>query len=87
MGVTPTSVEAELIDVAAAAGHKWLLTPEGVGLLYLSDRARERLEPTLVGWISVPDPEDYGNFEQGWKGGALAWETGTALRIIMSGSS
>jgi cysteine desulfurase/selenocysteine lyase len=85
MGVMPTSVEAELIDVAAAAGHKWLLTPEGVGLLYLSDRARERLEPTLVGWISVPDPEDYGNFEQGWNRGALAWETGTGPSALIHG--
>jgi selenocysteine lyase/cysteine desulfurase len=78
-------VEAELIDVAAAAGHKWLLTPEGVGLLYLSDRARERLEPTLVGWISVPNPEDYGNFEQGWNRGALAWETGTGPSALIHG--
>lgn len=85
MGVMPTSVDAELIDVAAAAGHKWLLTPEGVGLLYLSDRARERLEPTLVGWISVPDPEDYGDFEQGWNRGALAWETGTGPSALIHG--
>jgi len=85
MGVMPTSVEAELVDVAAAAGHKWLLTPEGVGLLYLSDRARERLEPTLVGWTSVPDPEDYGDFEQGWNPGALAWETGTSPSALIHG--
>lgn len=85
MGVTPTSVVAELIDVAAAAGHKWLLTPEGVGLLYLSDRARERLEPTLVGWRSVPDPEDYGDFKQGWNRGALAWETGTGPSALIHG--
>lgn len=85
MGVMPTSVEMELIDVAAAAGHKWLLTPEGVGILYISDRARERLEPTLVGWISVPDPEEYGNFEQGWNRGALAWETGTCPTALIHG--
>jgi cysteine desulfurase/selenocysteine lyase len=85
MGVMPTNVEAELIDVAAAAGHKWLLTPEGVGLLYLSDRARERLEPTLVGWTSVPHPEDYDDFEQRWNRGALAWETGTGPSSLVHG--
>lgn len=85
MGVVPTNVEAELIDVAAAAGHKWLLSPEGVGLLYLSDRARERIQPTLVGWVSVPDPEDYQNFEQGWNRGALAWETGTGSSALIHG--
>ncbi len=85
MGALPLDVEAELVDAAAGACHKWLLTPEGVGVLYLSDRARERIEPTLVGWVSVTDPEDYANFEQDWKGGALAWETGTAPTALIHG--
>lgn len=85
LGVIPLDVQSELVDVAAGAGHKWLLTPEGVGFLYLSDRARERLQPTLVGWISVPDPDDYSNFEQGWKKGTLAWETGTAPIALIHG--
>ena len=85
LGVVPTDVEAELIDVAAGASHKWLLAPEGVGYLYLSDRARERIQPTLVGWISVPNPEDYFNFEQGWNRGTLAWETGTGPMALVHG--
>jgi selenocysteine lyase/cysteine desulfurase len=85
LGVIPTDVEAELIDVAAGGGHKWLLTPEGVGYLYLSDRARERIQPTLVGWISVPNPDDYFNFEQGWNRGTLAWETGTGPASLLHG--
>ena len=85
MGVVPTSVEAELIDVAAGAGHKWLLTPEGVGIHYLSDRARDRIGPTLVGWTSVPDRDDYLNFEQEWNRGALAWETGTTPTALIHG--
>lgn len=85
MGALPIDTQAEWIDVAAGACHKWLLTPEGVGLLYLSDRARSRLEPSLVGWTSVKDPEDYGNFEQGWRDGALAWETGTAPTSLIHG--
>jgi len=85
LGVIPTDVEAELIDVAAGASHKWLLSPEGVGYLYLSDRARERIQPTLVGWVSVPNPDDYLNFEQGWNRGALAWETGTCASSLLYG--
>lgn len=85
LGVIPIDVEAELVDVAAAAGHKWLLTPEGVGLLYLSARARERIQPTLVGWVSVPNPDDYANFEQGWNRGTLAWDTGTGPTAIIHG--
>ena len=85
LGVVPIDVESELIDVAAAGCHKWLLTPEGVGLLYLSERARERIQPTLVGWISVPTPEDYNNFEQGWNRGTLPWETGTGPASLFYG--
>ena len=85
LGVIPTDVQAEFVDVAAGAGHKWLMAPEGVGYLYLSDRARERIQPTLVGWISVPNPDDYLNFEQGWNKGTLAWETGTGPASLFYG--
>jgi cysteine desulfurase / selenocysteine lyase len=85
LGVVPTDVEAEFIDIAAGASHKWLLAPEGVGYLYLSDRARERIQPTLVGWVSVLNPDDYLNFEQGWNRGALAWETGTGPTALIHG--
>jgi cysteine desulfurase/selenocysteine lyase len=85
LGVIPLNVEAELIDVAAGASHKWLLAPEGVGYLYLSDRARERVVPTLVGWVSVAEPEDYENFDQEWNHGTLAWETGTGATALIHG--
>jgi selenocysteine lyase/cysteine desulfurase len=85
MGVLPIDVEAELVDAAAGACHKWLLAPEGIGLLYLSDRARERVEPTLVGWTSVPQAEDYGTFAQPWREGALASETGTLPTALIHG--
>jgi selenocysteine lyase/cysteine desulfurase len=85
LGVVPINVEAELIDVAAGAGHKWLMAPEGVGYLYLSDRARERIQPTLVGWVSVPEPLDFVNLNQGWNRGTLAWETGTGPAALFYG--
>ncbi|MEK6281499.1 MAG: aminotransferase class V-fold PLP-dependent enzyme [Acidobacteriota bacterium] len=85
LGVVPLDVQSQLIDVAAGACHKWLLTPEGVGFLYLSDRARERIQPTLVGWVSVPNPDDYNDFEQGWNKGTLAWESGTGPAGLIHG--
>jgi len=85
LGVLPINVEAQFVDVAAGASHKWLLGPEGVGYLYLSDRAREMIEPTLVGWVSVPNPDDYDNFDQGWNQDALAWETGTGAASLFYG--
>lgn len=85
LGVVPIETEIQFIDAAACASHKWLMSPEGVGVLYLSDRARERIQPTLIGWISVEDPEDYLNFEQDYKEGTLAWETGTGAASLFYG--
>ncbi|MCY4370870.1 MAG: aminotransferase class V-fold PLP-dependent enzyme [bacterium] len=48
----------EHVDVAVAAGHKWLRAGGGVGVMAVSDRALERLSPTLVGWPGVEDPFD-----------------------------
>jgi selenocysteine lyase/cysteine desulfurase len=76
-GAMPFDLSAQLIDIAAGASHKWLCAPEGCGILYLSERARTRVEPTLVGWISVEDAWDFDDYEQQFKPNALAWETGT----------
>lgn len=76
-GALPFDLPAQLVDIAAGASHKWLCSPEGCGILYLSERARERVKPTLVGWISVQEPWDFEDYEQPFKQNALAWETGT----------
>lgn len=76
-GVVPLDLEAQFVDIACGASHKWLFSPEGCGILYLSERARERVQPTLVGWISVEEPWNFADTEQRWKPNALAWESGT----------
>ena len=40
LGVVPIDVESQLVDVAAGACHKWLLTPEGVGFALSCPTAR-----------------------------------------------
>ena len=76
---------SSFVDVACGASHKWLCAPEGCGILYLSDKARERIEPTLVGWISVEDAWNFEDYEQNFKPNALAWETGTGNASLFYG--
>ena len=73
------------VDAACGASHKWLCAPEGIGYVYLSDRARELISPTLVGWISVEDAWDFADREQNYKPNALAWETGTGPSALFYG--
>ena len=56
LGAVPFSMEPA--DVMVAGGHKWLRAGGGVGLMAVSDRALDRLAPTLVGWPGVEDPFD-----------------------------
>ncbi len=84
-GVSEFDLPNQYVDVACGASHKWLFSPEGCGLIYLSDRARERVEPTLVGWISVETPWDFNDYEQDWKPNALAWESGTNAASLFYG--
>ncbi|CAN5345813.1 aminotransferase class V-fold PLP-dependent enzyme [soil metagenome] len=85
LGTMPFDLSAQKVDIAAGASHKWLCSPEGCGILYLSDRARERVKPTLVGWISVEDAWDFEDTEQKYKPNALAWETGTGCSSLFYG--
>ena len=84
-GALPYDLPAQLVDAAAGASHKWLCAPEGCGIMYLSNRARERVDPTLVGWISVETPWDFEDREQACKPNALAWESGTACSSLFYG--
>lgn len=84
-GAMPFNLPAQMVDIASGASHKWLVAPEGCGMLYLSDKARERVKPTLVGWISVEEPWDFDDHEQNYKPNALAWESGTGGSALFYG--
>lgn len=85
LGAMKFDLPAQFVDIASGASHKWLCSPEGCGIFYLSDRARERVKPTLVGWISVEEPWDFEDSEQNYKPNALAWETGTGCSALFYG--
>jgi len=73
------------VDIASGASHKWLCAPEGCGILYVSENARDRVDPTFVGWISVETPWDFEDRDQPFKPNALAWESGTGASSLFYG--
>jgi selenocysteine lyase/cysteine desulfurase len=77
LGVLPLDVEDSFVDVAAAAAHKWLLGPEGIGLLYVSDRVIDRLRPNRAGWRSMRNPYNWTEYDLAFAEGAKRFESGT----------
>ena len=73
------------VDMASGASHKWMCAPEGCGLFYVSEEARNRVDPTFVGWISVETPWDFEDREQPFRPNALAWESGTGCSSLFYG--
>ncbi|MBI3838845.1 MAG: aminotransferase class V-fold PLP-dependent enzyme [Planctomycetia bacterium] len=77
LGVFPLDVKATPIDFLAADGHKWLLGPEGAGLLYIRGEHLDLLRPIGVGWHSVEHASDYSHIELKLKPNAARYEGGT----------
>jgi selenocysteine lyase/cysteine desulfurase len=77
LGVLPLDVQAANIDFLAADGHKWLLGPEGAGILYVRRELVERLHPVDIGWNSVVNNLNFSTIDFQLKPHAGRWESGT----------
>ncbi|MEE9288796.1 MAG: aminotransferase class V-fold PLP-dependent enzyme, partial [Bacteroidota bacterium] len=54
-GVTPIEVHRMKIDFLACGGQKWLMAPQGIAFVYLTEELQSRLEPAYLGWTSIKD--------------------------------
>ena len=59
LGVIPGDLAAWDVDFAAASSFKWLLGPEGAGVLYVRGEHLDRLRVLEPGWNSVADRDTY----------------------------
>jgi selenocysteine lyase/cysteine desulfurase len=81
LGAFPIDVAAAHIDALAADGHKWLLGPEGCGILYISRRLQDQVEPVEFGWTNVASYNDYGIRDMTLRPDAGRYECGTLNTI------
>lgn len=77
LGGLRMDVERDSVDAFAADAHKYLIGPEGIAVMYISERVLEQIEPTVVGWMSVKHWEDYLDYRMDFQEGALRFECGT----------
>jgi selenocysteine lyase/cysteine desulfurase len=82
-GLGAFSVDARRAGIHALAsdGHKWLLGPEGCGILYIHPELRERVEPVEFGYTNVARFTDYGTRDMTLRPDAGRYECGTLNTI------
>lgn len=59
LGALPFDVTRCKADFVVADGHKWMLGPEGLALLYVADHQLERLALHQFGWHMVQERGNY----------------------------
>ncbi len=72
LGRVPVSLDG--IDYLVASSYKWLLGTHGLGLVYMSQEARQQAPPRTAGWYSVESvfhPRRFETFSQKRSAGQL----------------
>lgn len=85
LGVNALDVSQTPIDFLAADGHKWLLGPEGAGVLYVGRAWLDRLRPWGIGWNSMRNSGDFSRIEMDLKDSAARFEGGS-LNLVGFGA-
>jgi L-cysteine/cystine lyase len=76
VGVLPLNLTELGADFYAFTGHKWWCGAAGLGGLYISPEAWERLNPTFIGWRSITmSPVGY---PVGWQKDGRKYEIATS---------
>ena len=83
LGVFPLDLAEVPVDFLAADGHKWLLGPEGAGVLFVRRAHLETLECVPVGWNSVRAAHHFGPAELKLKPDASRFEIGSQNMVGM----
>jgi len=81
LGAFPIDVRACHIDAMAADGHKWMLGPEGCGVLYVRQELQDRIQPVEFGWTNVAAYADYTSRDMSLRQDAGRYECGTLNTI------
>jgi len=86
VGALPLDLQATPVDFCAFGGHKWMLSPQGIGVLYINPRVRDRLRPFNTGWLGVAW-HDYAAFDYDTPlvDGAARYEEGTRSLVGIAG--
>lgn len=81
LGAMMLDVKKCKIDFLANGCHKWLMSLEGLGLIYLSEELQERINQKYVGWTSVTSAWNLLDYKLILKNNADRFQNGTMSAI------
>ena len=81
LGAFPLDVRRARIHALAADGHKWMLGPEGCGILYIQKDIQDQIEPVELGWTNMASYADYASRDMTLRADAGRYECGTLNTI------
>ena len=89
LGIIPFDLKETPVDFISADGHKWLLSPEGIGIFYINPERLQELDLNIVGWNSVVDAHNFLDYRLEFRKDARRFEEGSynTLSILALGAS
>ncbi len=81
LGHLKMDVEAMGFDFMATGTAKWLLGPQGLGFIYVTEELQERLHPPHLGWQSRETIWDFHQYDQPLKANANRYEFATPFSL------
>jgi cysteine desulfurase / selenocysteine lyase len=85
LGAFPLDVRRSKMHALSADGHKWLLGPEGCGILYVRRDIQDAVEPVELGWTNFARFADYAARDLKLRPSAARYECGTLNTIGVFG--
>ena len=85
LGAFPLDVRRARIHALAADGHKWLLGPEGCGILYIAQDLQPQIEPIEFGWTNIAAYANYASRDLTLRPDAGRYECGTLNTVGIFG--
>lgn len=79
-GCEPLRVKDWGVDIASAGGQKWLLSPQGTGIFYASERIQNIISPPWRSWLGIDWKANWSNlrdFKKSYVVSAQQYELGT----------
>ncbi len=81
LGALKFDNEIAQADFIAAGTSKWLLGPQGVGFIYLTEELQARIHPPHLGWLGRANLMEFHNYDQPLKADASRYEFATPFSL------